>query len=74
MKEGTIYQGGLFLLDIHFPPDYPFKPPKIRFLTKVYHPNINSRGTISLEMLRDQWSPAYTISKGELYSSMGKVV
>ena len=57
------YQGGLFFLDIRFPVDYPFKPPKITFVTKIYHPNINSNGGICLDILKDQWSPALTISK-----------
>lgn len=57
------YAGGVFFLSIHFPTDYPFKPPKIQFTTKIYHPNINSSGNICLDILKDQWSPALTISK-----------
>jgi ubiquitin-conjugating enzyme E2 D/E len=58
------YSGGVFFLAIHFPTDYPFKPPKVNFTTRIYHPNINSNGSICLDILRDQWSPALTISKG----------
>uniref|UniRef100_A0A8D2B3L2 E2 ubiquitin-conjugating enzyme n=1 Tax=Sciurus vulgaris TaxID=55149 RepID=A0A8D2B3L2_SCIVU len=60
------YQGGVFFLTIHFPTDYPFKPPKVAFTTKIYHPNINSNGSICLDILRSQWSPALTVSKGRI--------
>ncbi|XP_039266639.1 ubiquitin-conjugating enzyme E2 D4-like [Styela clava] len=59
----TPYQGGLFFLDIRYPCDYPFKPPNVRFITKIYHPNINSQGGICVDILRDNWSPALTTSK-----------
>jgi len=57
------YAGGVFFLDIHFPADYPFKPPKVHFTTRIYHCNINSNGGICLDILKDQWSPALTLSK-----------
>jgi len=61
--EKSPYQGGIFNLKIKFPNDYPFKPPKINFTTKVYHCNINEQGGICLDILKDNWSPALTISK-----------
>eukprot|EP00359_Climacostomum_virens_P010760 CAMPEP_0204914798 /NCGR_PEP_ID=MMETSP1397-20131031/12692_1 /ASSEMBLY_ACC=CAM_ASM_000891 /TAXON_ID=49980 /ORGANISM="Climacostomum Climacostomum virens, Strain Stock W-24" /LENGTH=112 /DNA_ID=CAMNT_0052086535 /DNA_START=127 /DNA_END=465 /DNA_ORIENTATION=+ len=61
--DDSPFQGGVFFLNIQFPTDYPFKPPKISFTTRVYHPNINANGGICLDILKDQWSPALTISK-----------
>lgn len=61
--EDTPYFGGIFSLDIHFPTDYPFKAPKMNFITKIYHPNINAAGSICVDILRENWSPALTISK-----------
>ena len=61
--EDSPYEGGIFHLNIRLPTDYPFKPPKITMSTKIYHPNINLSGSISIDILMDQWTPALTITK-----------
>jgi len=63
-KGDSPYSGGVFFLSITFPTDYPWKPPKVSFTTKIFHPNINSNGLICLNILRDEWHPVLTIPKG----------
>lgn len=58
----TPFEGGRFALDILIPPTYPFSPPKVKFISKIWHPNVSSQtGVICLDILKDQWAAAMTM-------------
>eukprot|EP00461_Guttulinopsis_vulgaris_P001298 UN01298 len=60
--EDTPYEDGVFLIDIELPAEYPFAPPKMKFSTHIWHPNVSSvTGAICLDTLKNEWSPALTM-------------
>lgn len=58
LQEDSVYAGGVFKIELDFSEKYPFKPPKIKVLTKIYHPNIKQdTGEICTKMIDDKWAP-----------------
>jgi len=59
VPENPPYNRGAFRIEINFPAEYPFKPPKINFRTKIYHPNIDEKGQVCLPIISaENWKPA----------------
>ncbi|XP_074599826.1 ubiquitin conjugating enzyme 10 [Brevipalpus obovatus] len=59
VPESPPYNKGAFRIEINFPPEYPFKPPKITFRTKIYHPNIDEKGNVCIPIIcAENWKPA----------------
>ena len=61
--EDSEYESGVFRLNIEFPNRYPFSAPHIKFINKIYHPNVSMSGDICLDILKDKWSPALSLHK-----------
>lgn len=57
------YENGVFYLTLEFSDNYPFSPPICKFSTYVYHPNIDKYGNICLDILKQNWTPAISVSK-----------
>lgn len=61
IDEG-VYRGGKFSFDLKIPNTYPFDPPKLKCITKTFHPNIDQDGNVCLNILREDWKPVLTIN------------
>ncbi|KAJ6812892.1 uncharacterized protein M6B38_146150 [Iris pallida] len=60
--DDTPWDGGTFKLTLQFSEDYPNKPPTVRFVSRMFHPNIYADGSICLDILQNQWSPIYDVA------------
>ncbi|KAF3326201.1 ubiquitin-conjugating enzyme E2 20-like protein [Carex littledalei] len=60
-STGTVYAGMVYKLSLSFNTDYPFKPPKVKFESPCFHPNVDLHGNICLDILQDKWSSAYDV-------------
>uniref|UniRef100_A0A674NP00 E2 ubiquitin-conjugating enzyme n=2 Tax=Takifugu rubripes TaxID=31033 RepID=A0A674NP00_TAKRU len=59
---GTPFEDGTFKLLIEFSEEYPNKPPTVRFVSRMFHPNVYADGSICLDILQNRWSPTYDVS------------
>lgn len=62
LKIDTEIYRGMYDFVLEFPTEYPFKSPKLKCLTKVFHPNIDEQGHVCLKVLREGWLPSYDIN------------
>lgn len=58
----TPFEDGTFRLNIVFDEEYPNKPPKVKFLSKMFHPNVYASGDLCLDILQNRWSPTFDVS------------
>ncbi|KAK2462778.1 hypothetical protein APHAL10511_005169 [Amanita phalloides] len=61
--QGSVYEGGVFTIEIILATDYPFSAPKVIFRTRIYHMNISDQGNICIDILKNNWSPALSLFK-----------
>ena len=62
-QSGTPYEGRKFMVTMDFPIEYPMKPPRVKFLSRIYHPNISVDGDVCIDILKQNWTPAFGIEK-----------
>eukprot|EP01026_Neomeris_dumetosa_P027829 TRINITY_DN2258_c0_g2_i1.p2 TRINITY_DN2258_c0_g2~~TRINITY_DN2258_c0_g2_i1.p2 ORF type:complete len:157 (-),score=12.57 TRINITY_DN2258_c0_g2_i1:560-1030(-) len=59
--DETAWEGGVFQLRLTFSESYPAKPPRVRFTSEMFHPNVYADGTICMDTIQDQWSPCHNV-------------
>ncbi|WVQ84622.1 hypothetical protein IAT38_006777 [Cryptococcus sp. DSM 104549] len=64
-KVGTNWEGGMYIVKMAFPDDFPTKPPKCKFDPPLFHPNVYPSGTICLSILDEEksWKPSITVKQ-----------
>lgn len=58
----TPFEDGTFRLMLQFDEQYPNKPPQVRFISEMFHPNVYASGELCLDILQNRWSPTYDVS------------
>ncbi|KAI8467136.1 MAG: ubiquitin-conjugating enzyme/RWD-like protein [Monoraphidium minutum] len=56
------FDGGIFSLRLTFTDSYPSRPPRVKFVSEMWHPNVYSDGHLCLDLLQDAWSPCHSVS------------
>ncbi|VDD81714.1 unnamed protein product [Mesocestoides corti] len=59
--DNTVYEGEIYKLSLEFGNTYPYMPPTVRFISPCFHPNVDARGNICLDILKEEWSALYTV-------------
>lgn len=58
----TPFEDGTFRLVMHFEEQYPNKPPGVKFISQMFHPNVYGTGELCLDILQNRWSPTYDVA------------
>ncbi|XP_041053615.1 ubiquitin-conjugating enzyme E2 G1a [Carcharodon carcharias] len=61
----TLYEGGVFKAHLTFPKDYPLRPPKMKFITEIWHPNVDKNGEVCISILHEPGEDKYGYEKPE---------
>ncbi|KAJ4844804.1 hypothetical protein Tsubulata_038685 [Turnera subulata] len=72
--KGTAYEGLSYKLSLCFPPDYPFKPPQVRFVTMCFHPNVDQFGNICLDILQNPIQKVHSTAMLPNYGLTRKII